>query len=83
MHNENVILSLVLCSPLSAPNNGDIDCSSNNYLPGVTCTVTCDDNAMLMGNGTRICKSNGTWNGTDAMCLHISEYIHISAMFKA
>ena len=67
-------LLLVTCSPLSAPNNGMIDCSSNNYLAGDTCTVTCDANSLLlMGSGTRICGNNGMWSGSAAMCIRISK----------
>ena len=66
-------LLLVTCSSLSAPDNGMIDCSSDNYLAGDTCTVTCDANYLLMGSGTRTCGSNGMWSGTDAMCIRISK----------
>ena len=68
-----LFLLLVPCSSLRAPDNGMIDCSSNNYLPGDTCTVTCDDNSLLMGSDTRTCGNNGMWSGTDAMCIRISK----------
>ena len=67
------VLFLVPCSSLSDPNNGMITCSSNNYVPGDTCTVTCDDNSLLMGSGTRTCGNFGLWSGTVAMCIRISK----------
>ena len=63
------------CQQLSAPSNGMNNCSSqDNYLPGVYCIVTCDDNYLLMGSGTRTCGNNdGIWSGMDATCVRISK----------
>ena len=35
---------------------------------GETCTATCDTGYMLAGTAIRTCQSNGTFNGSEAMC---------------
>ena len=37
--------------------------------PGDTCTFTCDDDYQLMGSGMRTCQNDGSWTGSDAMCI--------------
>ena len=33
-----------------------------------TCIVTCNTGYELVGNNTRICQSNGSWNGKSDVC---------------
>ena len=59
------------CRPLTAPDNGDIDCSLGGDVeanPGDTCNFTCDDDHVLRGSTTRICQHNGNWSGTNTTC---------------
>jgi len=56
----------VSCPPLSAPDNGMIDCTGNVFED--TCTFSCDDNYDLVGSETRTCQSDRTWSGTEATC---------------
>ena len=54
-----------------APNNGDIDCSlggDGEANPGDTCTYTCDDGFGLDGSGSRTCRNDGSWSGTEPTC---------------
>ena len=59
------------CPPLTAPDNGDIDCSlgdDGEANPGDTCTFTCDDGYELGGSTSRTCGDDGNWSGTDTTC---------------
>ena len=59
------------CPPLTAPDNGDIDCSlgdNGEANPGDTCTFTCDDGYELGGSTSRTCGDDGRWSGTDTTC---------------
>ena len=62
---------VLTCPPLTAPDNGDIDCSlGDDGVPheGDTCSFTCDDGYDLNGTNARTCQNDGTWSGTQAMC---------------
>jgi len=62
------------CPPLTAPDNGDIDCSlGDDGAPtnGDTCTFTCDDGFELSGSQTQRCRvrnNRGSWRGNPATC---------------
>ena len=65
----------VACSILTAPDNGDIDCSlsSSDGRPtiGDTCRFTCDDGYELSGSSARTCqiqRSRPRWSGQPAVC---------------
>ncbi|XP_065905188.1 P-selectin-like [Dysidea avara] len=65
---------VVTCPPLTAPDNGDIDCSlggDGEANPGDTCTFTCDDGYELGGSTSRTCGDDGSWSGTDTTCTRI------------
>ena len=69
---------LTACQPLTAPDNGDIDCSlGDDGKPslGDTCTFTCDDGYTLTGSVNRSCKIDETWSGTEPQCIRGMEYI--------
>ena len=60
-----------MCPPLTAPDNGDIDCSlgdDGEANPGDTCTFTCDDGHAPGGSTSRTCQDDGSWSGTDTTC---------------
>ena len=62
----------VQCSQLTVPMNGDMGCRllMSGLMPSYedTCTFYCDMGYELTGSDTRICQSNGSWNGSDVMC---------------
>jgi len=36
---------------------------------GDTCTVRCDPGHELSGSATRTCQDDGSWSGTEAVCV--------------
>ena len=61
----------IRCDDLSTPADGMISCSSGRVgigYEGDTCSFTCNTGYELTGSDTRICQSDGNWNGTDVMC---------------
>ena len=62
------------CSPLTAPTNGEIDCSLGDdgmATDGDSCTFTCDDGFELQGDHTRECWvwwGRTGWTGHEAVC---------------
>ena len=62
----------IRCDNLSAPANGEItSCSSGRVGVGYekdTCSFTCNTGYKLTGSDTRTCQSDGSWNGSDAVC---------------
>jgi len=71
----------VPCPPLTAPNNGMINCPGNMFED--TCTFSCDQGYELSGSETWTCQSNTTWNGSDVMCTPgkfvCSVYVYVCA----
>ena len=61
----------VLCSLLTDPNNGVINCSlGDDRVPSYedTCSFTCNTGYELSGSDTRTCQSNGSCSGSDVVC---------------
>ena len=59
------------CAQLTAPNDGDIDCSlggDGEANPGDTCDFVCDDGFDLSGSASRTCRNDGSWSGSAATC---------------
>ena len=69
----NLFYDIVLsCPPLTAPDNGDIDCSLGDDGTadcGDACIFTCGNGYVLSGSGGRICRDNNTWSGSVTSCL--------------
>ena len=62
---------IVLCSNLTQPNNGMINCSlGDDGIPSYedTCSFTCNTGYVLTGDYTRLCQSDGRWSGGDNVC---------------
>ena len=55
------------CPPLTAPDNGIIDCTGSQFED--TCTFSCDDGYEPTGSENRTCQSDQTWSGTEPMCV--------------
>ncbi|XP_065899232.1 uncharacterized protein [Dysidea avara] len=65
----------VPCTSLNDLNNGTITCSLG--YDGVpfykdTCSFTCNTGYQLTGSDTRICQSNGSWSGNEAICSRVN-----------
>ena len=61
----------IACPPLTAPDNGDIDCSlgdDGEANVGDTCSFTCDLGYELTGSDTRSCQIDGSWSGNETEC---------------
>jgi len=67
------------CAPLTAPDNGMIQCSGTSV--DDICLFTCDDGFELSGNSSRTCQDDGTWSGTEAMCDVEGQYIQYCKLF--
>ena len=62
---------LVLCSSLSGPDNGTINCSlGDDGIPSYedTCSFTCNTGYELTGSDIRTCQRDGSWSGSNSMC---------------
>ena len=63
--------TIVICSSLSNPNNGIINCLlGDDGVPSYedTCSFTCNTGYELTDSDIRTCQSNGSWNGSDDVC---------------
>ena len=64
-------LAVPVCPPLTAPDNGTIDCSlgdDGQANPGDTCTFTCNDGFERTGSGRRTCNDDKIWTGSVSIC---------------
>jgi len=62
------------------PNNGTVSCLVGD--DGVLsyediCSYMCDTGYELTGSESRTCQSDGSWNGTDAMCSRGMYKVHM------
>ncbi|XP_049268832.1 sushi, von Willebrand factor type A, EGF and pentraxin domain-containing protein 1 [Rhipicephalus sanguineus] len=62
------ICDKVRCPALSAPPNGNMNCSSDTFEFGTTCVVGCSVGYNLVGNPSLTCATNGTWVGQLPTC---------------
>ena len=74
MHYELYMLLFIVCLPLVAPDNGNIDCSLDTHNRQDTCTFTCNDGFRLEGSVRRTCQFSNrrrhpSWNGNEAHCV--------------
>ena len=63
----------------SSIENGNASCTSGKvgvgYI-GDTCNFTCNTGYELIGNDTRTCQSDGSWSGSDNLCVRGTLYLH-------
>ncbi|ROL43472.1 P-selectin [Anabarilius grahami] len=58
----------VVCPQLFEPNNGHMNCSSEEPTFGTVCTFSCLDGHQLISNEIMMCNLNGSWSGEVAVC---------------
>ena len=66
------ILTEIRCDNLSTPSEAIISSSSGGVgvgYEGDNCSFSCNTGYELTGNNTRTCQSDGTWSGSDIMCV--------------
>jgi len=56
----------VSCPPLTAPDNGMIDCTGSLFED--TCIFSCEADYNITGSESRTCQSDQTWSGSETMC---------------
>ena len=56
-----------MCPPLSIM-NGIVGSSPPDWVFNSTSVYTCEEGYALKGDGNRVCRIDGTWNGTDPEC---------------
>ena len=62
---------VVSCPSLTDPDNGVMTCSlGDDGVPSYedTCSFTCNTGYELTGSYTKTCQSDGSWNGSEAVC---------------
>ena len=59
--------TVVSCSQLAAPANGNIQVSATTY--GGVATYSCRDGFQLSGSRTRTCQADGNWSGAQPSCI--------------
>jgi len=62
----------VPCPSIADPNNGVMTCLLGD--DGVssyqdTCSFTCYTGYVITGSDTRTCQSDGSWSGSESMCI--------------
>ena len=60
---------IVNCPPLNHPDHGAINCSlgdDENPTYEDICAFSCDAGYELIGNDSRFCHSDGSWNGSSS-----------------
>ena len=86
-HSFRVYVSYVACPLLSAPANGNIDCSlGDDNIPTArdSCTFTCDDGFRLGGSPSRVCQirhGRARWNGRQTTCSGGNNWIWLVSAF--
>ena len=80
--------TVILCSVLTAPDNGTIEFSTTSQLLGVgtTATYSCDPGYVLVGETSRTCEdtnsgTTGAWSGDDPICKNLSKTYLLSLYY--
>ena len=63
------------CGPLTAPENGSVD-QSEGTTYGRAVVYSCDPGHSLLGDGTRLCQTNGQWTSTPPICSPIGSFLN-------
>jgi len=65
-------------SVLTDPTDGIMICSlGDDGIPsyGDTCSFTCNTGYKLIGSETRTCGSDGSWSGSETMCITGQQFL--------
>ena len=71
-HHMLTYIFAVMCSPLVAPDNGDI--SNNNRTCGSQVTYSCREGYQLNGIESRTCLPTGNWTDNAPICEEEGKY---------
>jgi len=63
-----LLCTAIACERLPAPNHGRIVSEDDISQFRSNVTLVCDRGYQLTGSVTRTCLSNGTWDGSPAVC---------------
>ena len=64
-----ILYSVVKCTSLSSPTNGNISCNSTDVSHYEDqCSFSCDPGYELTGSSSRQCLSNRSWSGEPVTC---------------
>ena len=76
-----LLIITVACQPLlSDPDNGAITCLlGHDGVPSFedTCSFTCNTGYELTGSDTRTCQSDGSWSGSETLCIRGNHYYSV------
>jgi len=67
-----LLFYVVTCPSFIDPNNGVITCllgDDETPTNEDTCSFTCNTGYELTGSNTRICQNDGSWSGSETMCI--------------
>ena len=53
---------------LRVPANGSVTVNAETHYMGTVAMYTCNTGLYLVGEGVRVCLSDGTWSGTEPTC---------------
>ncbi|XP_055538598.1 fibrillin-1 isoform X2 [Wyeomyia smithii] len=61
------------CQPLTAPNNGEINCSRSRhrsqFFYKTKCSIRCNTGYKLVGPAVRQCNGTGIWDEGESLCI--------------
>ena len=61
------------CPSLLNPNQGSVSLSAGQSYASVA-TYSCDSGFKVVGDATRECQANGTWEGVDPTCEPLGKF---------
>ena len=75
MFNINAFLYFgVVCGALCNPANGQVNTSAGVSFENEA-TYQCDPGYVLSDQSSRVCNSDGNWNGTEPVCDPVGMYL--------
>ena len=79
-HGYYLSLGMIPCMDLNdVPTNGYISYSDgtvNSRTAGTVATYSCDTGYLLVGDTTRVCQVDGTWDSTSPICERKPSLLH-------
>ena len=66
-----LLISIIGCGPLTAPENGHVDANIRNAFPALG-IYTCAPGLELVGSAVVQCQEDGSWNDSAPICRNLS-----------